>query len=79
MLAGTHVLGVPADSDQNAINRAYSLKKYAARGNDAETARLEAAHSKLMMGALSARIKGVSVNKDILYADQEPLFPWKPK
>ncbi|KAI8470792.1 MAG: hypothetical protein J3K34DRAFT_419445 [Monoraphidium minutum] len=73
------VLGVPPDSDTNTVNRAYAAKKYAARGNDEESKRVEAAHSKLMMGSLSARMKGISVDKNALYADREPLFPWKPR
>eukprot|EP00775_Hariotina_reticulata_P009750 gene9750-9908_t len=51
------VLGVPPDADQNTINRAYSQKKYAARGNDTLTQQIEAAHSALMMNALAARMK----------------------
>lgn len=73
------VLGIERDADTNAINRAYSQKKYAARGNDALTAQIEQAHSQLMMSALSARMKGKGVSKDVAYADNEPLFPWRPK
>eukprot|EP00877_Chromochloris_zofingiensis_P008690 jgi/Chrzof1/4074/Cz13g19080.t1 len=73
------VLGIPRDADSNAINRAYTQKKYAARGNDSLTKKIEAAHSQLMMSALTARLKGKAVNKDIRFADQEPLFPWRPK
>jgi len=73
------VLGIDPDADTNQINRAYSQKKYAARGNDALTAQIEAAHSQLMMSALTRRMKGKGVPKSIAYADTEPLFPWKPK
>lgn len=73
------VLGIDPDADTNAINRAYSQKKYAARGNDALTAQIESAHSQLMMSALTRRMKGQGVSKSIAYADTEPLFPWKPK
>lgn len=51
------VLGIPRDADSNAINRAYTQKKYAARGNDSLTKKIEAAHSQLMMSALTARLK----------------------
>jgi hypothetical protein len=51
------VLGIPRDADTNAINRAYTAKKFAVRGDDAATARIEGAHSKIMMGSLSARLK----------------------
>jgi hypothetical protein len=73
------VLGVDPDADTNTINRAYSVKKYAARGNDPLTAQIEAAHSQLMMSALSRRMKGQGVPKSIAYGDVEPLFPWRPK
>jgi hypothetical protein len=73
------VLGIDPDSDTNQINRAYSQKKYAARGNDALTAQIESAHSQLMMSALTRRMKGQGVSKSIAYADTEPLFPWRPK
>lgn len=74
------ILGVPMDADSNAIARAYRVKKYEARGNDKLSQKIENAHDKLMMSALSARLKGGgAVSKDILYADREPLFPWRPK
>lgn len=73
------VLGVEPDADTNAINRAYTVKKYAARGNDALTAQIETAHSQLMMSALTRRMKGKGVDRSLAYADVEPLFPWKPK
>lgn len=79
------VLGLPPDADNNAINRAFRIKKFEARGNDAETARLEAAHSALMMAALAQRVRGGgaggagAVPADVRFADREPLFPWRPK
>ncbi|GBF96478.1 glycosyl hydrolase [Raphidocelis subcapitata] len=73
------VLGVPPDSDTNAINRAFTVKKFNARGDEPELARIEAAHSQIMMNSLSARLKGVSVANEVRFADQEPLFPWRPK
>lgn len=73
------VLGIDPDADTNQINRAYSQKKFAAKGNDALLAQIEAAHSQLMMSALTRRMKGKGVPKSIAYADTEPLFPWKPK
>ena len=42
--------------------------------------RIEAAHSSLMMSALSARMQGgVEVDKDVLYADRAKFFPWRPR
>jgi hypothetical protein len=76
------VLGIPPDADNNAINRAFRVKKFEARGNDAETARLEAAHSALMMAALAQRVRGAgagAVPAEVRFADREPLFPWRPK
>jgi hypothetical protein len=75
------VLGIPPDADNNAINRAFRVKKFEARGNDAETARLEAAHSALMMAALASRVRAGAgaVPAEVRFADREPLFPWRPK
>lgn len=80
------VLGLPPDADNNAINRAFRIKKFEARGNDPETARLEAAHSALMMAALAQRVRGgaaggggAAVPAEVRFADREPLFPWRPK
>jgi hypothetical protein len=73
------VLGIDRDADTNAINRAYTQKKYAAREDPALTQQIEAAHSSLMMAALSQRMKGKAVSKAVAYADTEPLFPWRPK
>lgn len=74
------VLGVAPDADQNTINRAYAKKKSENKGNSTVLAQVEAAHSKIMMSALTARLKGSSaVPKSVRYADREVLFPWKPK
>lgn len=74
------ILGVPRGADTNTINKALSKKKWEAKDNDAMLQKLDAAHSQLMLSALTARVKGgAKVSKDILYADREPLFPWKPK
>jgi len=76
------VLGLPRDADNNAVNRAFRIKQSEARGDDAETARLEAAHSALMMAALASRVRGsgaAAVPAEVRFADREPLFPWRPK
>jgi hypothetical protein len=76
----TQVLGLPQNADYNAIQRAYKKKTFENRGNDAELQRLEAAHSTLMMSALTARMQGgVKVEKDVLYADRARFFPWRPR
>lgn len=73
------VLGITPDADSNEINRAFRAKKFEAKNNPALLSKLEAAHTSLMMSALSARLQGKNVNKSVLYADREPLFPWRPK
>jgi len=74
------VLGIPKNADYNAIQRAYKKKISDFRGNDAETSRVEAAHSSLMMNALTSRLQGnAEVDKSVLYADRARYFPWRPK
>ena len=51
------VLGVSRGVNSDAVNRAYKVKITEARGNDAEKARIENAHSTIMMSQLSARMK----------------------
>jgi len=49
-------------------------------GNEAEISRIEAAHSSLMMNALTSRLQGKApVDKEILYADRARYFPWRPR
>lgn len=74
------MLQIPPDSTTNEINRAYTKRKYEFRLDDAMRAKVEQAHSAIMMNSLKSRMEGKgNVSKDILYADQEPLFPWKPR
>ncbi|KAL4854407.1 hypothetical protein ACK3TF_004916 [Chlorella vulgaris] len=75
------VLGVPKGADTNAVQRAYKLRMSEVRGRDeAAQQQIEAAHSAIMMAALSSRLKGnVSVEKDVLYADRAKYFPWRPR
>jgi hypothetical protein len=43
-------------------------------------ARIEAAHSSLMMSALTSRLQGnAAVDKSVLYADRARYFPWRPR
>lgn len=54
------VLGVPRNADANAIARAYRKKISEVRGRDGmegEQARIEAAHSAIMMAGLTARLQ----------------------
>lgn len=75
------VLGVPRNADSEAIMRAYRKRMGEVKGKDeAAEQRIEAAHSKIVMAAFSARMQGnVSVEKDILYADRPKFFPWRPR
>ena len=83
LCAPDQVLKIPQNADYNAIQRAYRKAVADARGagNDAETARIEAAHSSLMMSALTSRLQGgaASVDKSILYADRARYVPWRPR
>ncbi|MEW5303479.1 MAG: hypothetical protein WDW36_006166 [Sanguina aurantia] len=72
------VLGIKPDATSNEINRAYTKKKYEARLSVKDTAKVEQAHSSIMMSGLTARMKA-GASKDVAYADTEPLFPWRPK
>lgn len=66
------ILGIDTDADTNAINRAYRQKKYDARNDPEASQRIEAAHSSLMMSALTARMKvsrGPSLARLIIFAD----------
>lgn len=74
------ILGLPQNADYNAIQRAYKKKLSESRGDDATIARIEEAHSSLMMNALTSRLQGnAQVDKNVLYADRARYFPWRPK
>lgn len=73
------VLGLEPGADSAEIAKQYRVKRYEHRSNDAMLAKVEAAHGSLMLSALNARMKGKGVSKSVAYADQEPLFPWRPK
>lgn len=51
------MLGLPQNANSEAINRAYKRKVAEARGDDAAKARIESAHSTIMMSQLTARMK----------------------
>lgn len=52
------VLGVPRNADGNAIQRAYKKKLSEVKGRDeAAQQRIEAAHSQIMMAALTSRLQ----------------------
>jgi DNA polymerase delta subunit 1 len=76
-------LGLPANANSEAIQRAYRLRMSELKkgsNNDAEIQRVEAAHGRLMLSAFSARLKGgVKVDKEVLYADRATFFPWRPR
>lgn len=74
------VLGIPKNADYNTIQRAYRKKSVEAIADEAEKARIEAAHSSIMMSALTSRLQGnTSVDKNVLYADRARFFPWRPR
>ena len=51
------VLGLSRDANSDAVSRAYKKRLTDARGNDTEKAKIENAHSIIMMSQLSARMK----------------------
>ena len=55
------VLGLSRGADSNAVNRAYKRLVFENRQNDAEKARIESAHSSIMMSQLSARMKASNI------------------
>ncbi len=59
------MLGLTRGANSDAVNRAYKRMITEARGNDAEKAKIENAHSSIMMFQLSARMKACT-----------PLSPW---
>ena len=74
------MLGIPKNADYNAIQRAYKRKMAENITNDEVKSRIEAAHSSLMMSALTSRLQGnAAVDKDVLYADRARFFPWRPR
>ncbi|KAG1661315.1 hypothetical protein FOA52_008662 [Chlamydomonas sp. UWO 241] len=73
-------LGVPAEANSNEVARAVSKLRWAHRADREMLKKIEAAQSQMFMDSLNARIKdGKGVPREILYADREPLFPWRPK
>eukprot|EP00200_Dunaliella_tertiolecta_P003278 CAMPEP_0202350724 /NCGR_PEP_ID=MMETSP1126-20121109/7677_1 /ASSEMBLY_ACC=CAM_ASM_000457 /TAXON_ID=3047 /ORGANISM="Dunaliella tertiolecta, Strain CCMP1320" /LENGTH=252 /DNA_ID=CAMNT_0048942743 /DNA_START=141 /DNA_END=896 /DNA_ORIENTATION=+ len=74
------VLGIKPDADNNEVNRAFNKKKWEYKSDPVMRNKVEEAHSKLMMAAFNARIRGgTTVPKEVKFADREALFPWKPK
>ena len=51
------MLGLSREATSDAVNRQYKKKIADAHGNDAEKAKIESAHSTIMMSQLSARMK----------------------
>lgn len=74
------VLGLPKNADSQSIQRQYNKKRAEFKGNDAELSKIEAAHSSLMMSALTSRLSGAApVDKSVQYADRARYFPWRPR
>ena len=56
-------------ADSTAVQRAYRKRLSEVKGDEAQQQRIEAAHSRIMMSALTSRLKGsVTVDRDVLYA-----------
>ncbi|KAK9845608.1 hypothetical protein WJX84_010975 [Apatococcus fuscideae] len=76
------VLGLSQGAPADAFDRAYKRKRAENKFNEKELERIEAAHSTLMMSALSARLKGGAtsdVSKQVKFADRPAFFPWRPR
>ena len=75
-------LGISPNADSAAISRAYNtLKRGPKRFDDNFMSQLEAAHGKIMMQQLSARLSGgaAAVAPDARFADRGTFFPWRPR
>ncbi|GIL72791.1 hypothetical protein Vretimale_4438 [Volvox reticuliferus] len=73
------LLGIERGADSAEVGKAYRVKKYEHRFNPEMLQKVESAHSSIMLSQLNARMKGKGISKSVAYADQEPLFPWRPK
>eukprot|EP00884_Botryococcus_braunii_P007548 jgi/Botrbrau1/16795/Bobra.150_2s0024.1 len=74
------VLGLPTNATSEQLSRVYRNKLRDAKGNDSETARIENAHTAIMMQFFSRRSKGgESIPKEVKFADRAVYFPWRPR
>ncbi|KAL0036256.1 hypothetical protein WJX79_010396 [Trebouxia sp. C0005] len=73
------VLGLHQGADSEAVQRQYNKLKREKRGDEEAITKIENAHSSLMMRNLTARMQGgVSVAKEVKYADKAQYLPCGP-
>lgn len=73
------MLHITPEATQDEILIAYRKRKSHNKFKPDELAKIEAAHTALMMSALKGRAAGTLVKQEVRYADREPLFPWRPR
>ncbi|KAL3140129.1 hypothetical protein ABBQ38_004406 [Trebouxia sp. C0009 RCD-2024] len=74
------VLGLREGADSESVQRQYNKLKREKKGDESAISAIENAHSSLMMRNLTMRMQGgVSVAKDIKYADKAQYLPWRPR
>ncbi|CAD7700109.1 unnamed protein product [Ostreobium quekettii] len=75
------VLGTTKKASSDALQKAYNnrLREAKEAGDDARVEQIEKAHSAIMMAALSQRLKGGSVDRDVRFADKAVYLPWRPR
>ncbi|DBA99510.1 hypothetical protein WJX82_000233 [Trebouxia sp. C0006] len=74
------ILGLHQGADSEAVQRQYNKLKREKRGDEEAITKIENAHSSFMMRNLTARMQGgVSVAKEVKYADKAQYLPWRPR
>jgi len=75
------VLGTTKKASSDALQKAYNnrLREAKEAGDDARVEQIENAHSAIMMAALSQRLKGAGVDRDVKFADKAVYLPWRPR
>lgn len=76
------VLGLRAGATSEEVQKKYNYMKREAtmKGDDDTISKIEAAHTTIMMSQLTSRMKGgVTIPKEVAYADKAVLFPWRPR
>lgn len=75
------VLGVPRSADSTTVQRAYKKKLSEVKGDEAATQRIEAAHTSIMMGALTSRLKvrerarAAAISAEVPVVNSQPPRP----
>lgn len=77
------VLGLKTGADSERVQRAYrrAVNDAERAGDKSKIEKLEAAHTRIMMSGLSARLQGGGgeVAQEVKYADRAVFLPWRPR